>query len=120
MEELQKLEDRLRECVAEAWREAPMSHRSGELKVTLAIESIGDRPAAELPTNARILQLVRAADKHLRIESFPVWPQRTPMFLSRSELRRPRSEPAATAAARTRYVNGSIAAIAILGLSAFC
>jgi len=71
MEELQKLEDRLRECVAEAWREAPLLHRSGELKVTLAIESIGDRPAAELPSNARILQLVRATDKHLRIESFP-------------------------------------------------
>jgi tripeptide aminopeptidase len=71
MEELQKLEDRLRECAAEAWREAPLSHRSGELKVTLAIESIGDRPAAELPPDARILQIVRAADKHLRIESFP-------------------------------------------------
>ncbi|HEX3587331.1 MAG TPA: M20/M25/M40 family metallo-hydrolase [Candidatus Angelobacter sp.] len=71
MEELQKLEDRLRECVAEAWREAPLAHRSGELKVTLAIESIGDRPAAELPANARILQIVRAADKHLHIESFP-------------------------------------------------
>jgi acetylornithine deacetylase/succinyl-diaminopimelate desuccinylase-like protein len=71
MEELQKLEDRLRECVAEAWREAPLAHRSGELKVTLAIESIGDRPAAELPANARILKIVRAADKHLRIESFP-------------------------------------------------
>ena len=71
MEELQKLEDRLRECVAEAWREAPLSHRSGELKVTLAIENIGDRPAAELPPNARILQIVRAVDKHLRIESFP-------------------------------------------------
>jgi di/tripeptidase len=71
MEELQKLEDRLRDCVAEAWREAPLSHRSGELKVTLAIESIGDRPAAELPSDARILQIVRAVDKHLRIESFP-------------------------------------------------
>ncbi|MFL6386982.1 MAG: M20/M25/M40 family metallo-hydrolase [Terriglobales bacterium] len=71
MEELQKLEDRLRECAAEAWREAPVSHRSGELKVTLAIESIGDRPAAELPPDARILQIVRAVDKHLRIESFP-------------------------------------------------
>jgi tripeptide aminopeptidase len=71
MEELQKLEDRLRECVAEAWREAPLSHRSGEQKVTLAIESIGDRPAAELPADSRILQIVRAVDKHLRIESFP-------------------------------------------------
>jgi tripeptide aminopeptidase len=71
MEELQKLEDRLRDCVAEAWSEVPLSHRAGEPKVTLAIESIGDRPAAELPANARILEIVRAADKHLRIESFP-------------------------------------------------
>jgi tripeptide aminopeptidase len=71
MEELQKLEDRLRECVAEAWREAPLAHRTGDLKVTLAIENIGDRPAAELPSDARILHIVRAADKHLRIESFP-------------------------------------------------
>jgi len=71
MEELQKLENRLRECVAEAWSEVPLSHRAGEPKVTLAIESIGDRPAAVLPANARILQIVRAVDKHLRIESFP-------------------------------------------------
>ncbi|HEY1938184.1 MAG TPA: M20/M25/M40 family metallo-hydrolase [Candidatus Angelobacter sp.] len=71
MEELQKLEDRLRECVTEAWREVPLTHRAGESRVTLAIESIGDRPAAELPPEARILQIIRAADKHLRIESFP-------------------------------------------------
>jgi tripeptide aminopeptidase len=71
MEELQKLEDRLRECVAEAWNEAPPSYRTGESRVTLGIESIGDRPAAELPGNSRVLQLVRAVDKHLRIESFP-------------------------------------------------
>jgi tripeptide aminopeptidase len=71
MEELQKLEDRLRECVTEAWNEAPLSYRAGEPKVTLAIESIGDRPAAELPANSRILQIVRAVDRHLRIESFP-------------------------------------------------
>jgi tripeptide aminopeptidase len=71
MEELQKLEDRLRECVAEAWSETPLGYRAGEPKVTLAVESIGDRPAAELPKDARILQIVRAADKHLRIESLP-------------------------------------------------
>jgi len=71
MEELQKLEDRLRECVAEAWNEAPLSYRAGEPKITLAIESIGDRPAAELPADSRTLQIVRAVDKHLRIESFP-------------------------------------------------
>ena len=71
MEELQKLEDRLRECVAEAWSETPLAYRAGEPKVTLAIENIGDRPAAELPASARILQIVRAVDKHLRIESLP-------------------------------------------------
>src|SRR5262249_48616102 len=71
MEELQKLEDRLRECVAEAWNDAPLAYRAGEAKVTLAIENIGDRPAADLPDHARILQLVRAADKHLSIKSFP-------------------------------------------------
>ncbi len=71
MEELQKLEDRLRECVAEAWNDAPLTYRAGEGKVTLAIENIGDRPAADLPADARILQLVRAADKHLRIKSLP-------------------------------------------------
>jgi acetylornithine deacetylase/succinyl-diaminopimelate desuccinylase-like protein len=71
MDELQKLEDRLRECVAEAWNDAPLSYRAGEPRVTLAIESIGDRPAAELPAASHILQIVRAVDKHFRIESFP-------------------------------------------------
>lgn len=70
-EELQKLEDRMRECVAEAWREVPLLHRAGEPKITMAIECIGDRPAAELPANARILQVLRAVDRHLRIDSFP-------------------------------------------------
>jgi acetylornithine deacetylase/succinyl-diaminopimelate desuccinylase-like protein len=71
MEELQKLEDRLRECVAEAWNEEPLAYRAGDTKVTLAIENIGDRPAADLPNDARILQLVRATDKHLGIKSLP-------------------------------------------------
>jgi len=71
MEELQKLEDRLRECVAEAWNEAPLSYRAGEARVTLAIENIGDRPAADLPEHARILQFVRATDKHLQVKSLP-------------------------------------------------
>jgi di/tripeptidase len=57
--------------VAEAWREVPLSHRAGDPKITLAIECIGDRPAAELPPTARILQVLRAVDKHLRIDSFP-------------------------------------------------
>jgi acetylornithine deacetylase/succinyl-diaminopimelate desuccinylase-like protein len=70
-EELQKLEERLRECVTEAWSEVPLAYRAGETKVRLAFECIGDRPAAELPSDARILQVVRAVDKHLRVQSFP-------------------------------------------------
>jgi tripeptide aminopeptidase len=70
-EELQKLEDRMRECVAEAWREVSIMHRAGEHRITLSIENIGDRPAAELPAAARLSQIVRAVDKHLRIDSFP-------------------------------------------------
>jgi tripeptide aminopeptidase len=85
MEELQKLEERLRECVHEAWSEVPLAWRSGEsrgpqqglalpvtsaeAKVRFAIESIGDRPAAALPADARILEVLRAVDAHLRIKS---------------------------------------------------
>jgi acetylornithine deacetylase/succinyl-diaminopimelate desuccinylase-like protein len=69
MEELQALEERLRECVTEAWSEVPMAYRAGEPKVRFAIESIGDRPAAELPNDARIVQVLRAVDAHLNIKS---------------------------------------------------
>lgn len=70
-EELQKLEERLRECVEEAWAEVPLAFRAAEPKVRFAIESIGDRPAAELPSEARALQIVRAVDAHLHIKSVP-------------------------------------------------
>jgi len=71
MEILQKMEERLRECISEAWSEVPLSYRAGETKVKLGFECIGDRPAAELPADTRILEVVRAVDKHLRIQSFP-------------------------------------------------
>jgi len=71
MRELHKLEERLRECVNEVWTEVPLAYRVGESKVRFTIESIGDRPAAELPESARILQVVRAVDSHLRIKSIP-------------------------------------------------
>ncbi|MBZ5530672.1 MAG: M20/M25/M40 family metallo-hydrolase [Acidobacteriia bacterium] len=71
MRELHKLEDRLRECVNEVWTEVPLPFRAGEPKVRFTIESIGDRPAAELPESARILKVVRAVDYHLRIKSIP-------------------------------------------------
>jgi len=70
-QELQRLEERLRECVHEAWSEEALAHRGNEPKARFAIESIGDRPAAELPSDARILKVVRAVDAHLRIQSIP-------------------------------------------------
>lgn len=70
-QELQRLEERLRECVNEAWTEQAMAHRGNEPKVRFAIESIGERPAAELAPDARILKIVRSVDAHLRIQSIP-------------------------------------------------
>jgi len=69
MEQLQVLEERLRECTNEAWSEVSMPYRVGDLKVRFSIESIGDRPAAELPADARILEALRAVDAHLGIRS---------------------------------------------------
>ena len=85
MDELHKLEKRLRQCVNEAWSEVPLAYRAGDAKsaqaggasssataesrVRFAIESIGDRPAAELPADAAILKVLRAVDGHLRIKS---------------------------------------------------
>jgi tripeptide aminopeptidase len=81
MDELHKLERRLRECVNEAWSEVPLAFRAGESKsspstgaaaesrVRFVIECIGDRPAAELSPNATILKVLRAVDSHLRIKS---------------------------------------------------
>jgi tripeptide aminopeptidase len=69
MDELHKLEERLRECVNEAWSEVPLSWRAAEPRVRFTLESIGDRPAAELPADARILEVLRAVDAHLRIKS---------------------------------------------------
>jgi tripeptide aminopeptidase len=70
-EELQRLEEHLRECVNEAWSEAPLAYRAGESKIRFGIESIGDRPAAELASNAHVLEVLRAVDAHLRIKSIP-------------------------------------------------
>jgi tripeptide aminopeptidase len=70
-QELQRLEERLRECVNEAWSEQALAHRGNEPKARFAIESIGDRPAAELAPDARILKAVRSVDAHLRIQSIP-------------------------------------------------
>jgi acetylornithine deacetylase/succinyl-diaminopimelate desuccinylase-like protein len=70
-DELQKLEHQLRESVTAVGNEVSLRYQSGGHRVSFAIESIGDRPAGELPANARILQVIRAVDAHLRIQSIP-------------------------------------------------
>jgi tripeptide aminopeptidase len=70
-EELQRLEARLHECINEAWSEVPLSYRAGDAKVRFTIETIGDRPAAELSEHSRMIKVVRAVDAHLRIKSIP-------------------------------------------------
>ena len=68
-DELKKLEDRLRQAINSVHKYAS-SPGNGQ-KISFAIESIGDRPAAELAPNARIVQVIRAVDAHLRIRSIP-------------------------------------------------
>jgi tripeptide aminopeptidase len=63
MQELQKLEDTLSEAVKSAARDF------AEQKISFEIQTIGDRPAATLAADARILQVIRAVDAHLRIKS---------------------------------------------------
>jgi tripeptide aminopeptidase len=62
MQELLKLEERLRDTV----KPGGTPFESG---VSVEIQTIGDRPAAVLPDNARILQVIRAVDAHLGIKS---------------------------------------------------
>jgi len=68
-DELRKLEERLHEAVTSTHREAVA--QSPDQKISFQVESIGDRPAAELPEGARIVQIIRAVDAHLRIKSIP-------------------------------------------------
>lgn len=67
--ELERLEKRLREIVAATHGEAQAGAPSGGPGITFAVDCIGDRPAAELPADARILQVVRAVDAHLGIRA---------------------------------------------------
>ncbi|HEV2987648.1 MAG TPA: M20/M25/M40 family metallo-hydrolase [Candidatus Angelobacter sp.] len=69
--ELQRLENHLREAVISVANQVSPRYQQGGHKVSFAIESIGDRPAGELSPVARILQVIRAVDAHLRIASLP-------------------------------------------------
>lgn len=63
--ELQKLEIRLQESIRAA---VPAS---SEQRISFEVKAIGDRPAATLSSDARILQVIRAVDAHLGIKSIP-------------------------------------------------
>ena len=63
-EELEKLEQRLRE----AFRSA---REFADARITVEVHCIGDRPAGLLPADAPILQVIRAVDAHLGIKSVP-------------------------------------------------
>jgi acetylornithine deacetylase/succinyl-diaminopimelate desuccinylase-like protein len=52
----------------QAMRSLAKSH-AREPKVKFQIQKIGDRPAAKLPEDARILELLRAVDRHLGIRT---------------------------------------------------
>ncbi|HEV2112672.1 MAG TPA: M20/M25/M40 family metallo-hydrolase [Terriglobales bacterium] len=70
--ELERLEHELRAAVARAVRSvrAPSkAEAAGKPALQCEIESIGERPAAELASGARILQVMRAVDAHLGIDS---------------------------------------------------
>jgi len=66
-QELQRLEDELRGVIQ---TEIPAKGRDGSAaKLNVELRKIGDRPAGELPSGARILEVVRAVDAHLSIDS---------------------------------------------------
>jgi acetylornithine deacetylase/succinyl-diaminopimelate desuccinylase-like protein len=69
--ELDRLEQMLREALTQATADLKAmgfdSRRSGS--VSYELKPIGNRPAAELPPNARILQVMKAVDAQLGIHS---------------------------------------------------
>ena len=64
-QELTRIEDAMRKAFDQAVAEAS----SNGHKVSFEMKQIGERPAAELPKGARILEVIRAVDSHLRISS---------------------------------------------------
>jgi acetylornithine deacetylase/succinyl-diaminopimelate desuccinylase-like protein len=66
-EEIARLAAALEDAVREAIEQENQRARAGRL--AYRIEDIGERPAAELPAQARILETVRAVDRYLGIRS---------------------------------------------------
>ena len=69
-DEIDRVEKALRAAVENAAREYQPPKGSKKVSgVTFEIKSIGTRPAAELPSDARILKIIRAVDQFLNIRS---------------------------------------------------
>lgn len=67
--EIDILERSLRQAVAEAVAEESAWARTKEAVLSVEIKSIGNRPAGELPANARIIEVFRAVDARLGIKT---------------------------------------------------
>jgi acetylornithine deacetylase/succinyl-diaminopimelate desuccinylase-like protein len=69
--ELDRLEKSLRESLARATGDLRAAGGEGRRmgSVSYELKIIGERPAADLPPDARILEVMRAVDAHLRIAS---------------------------------------------------
>jgi tripeptide aminopeptidase len=65
--EIDRLEDALRQAIARALARAANNGFAGE--ISHEIRQIGSRPAGEIPENARIVQVARAVDQHLQNSS---------------------------------------------------
>ncbi len=65
-EQVDRLEQALREAVAAAIGEANRNSGGTAAQAAAEIKTIGNRPAAELASNSRLLAVVRAVDAHLR------------------------------------------------------
>ncbi len=70
-DEILRLENKLRSSVAAAHEESLPQYASDNHRIRFEIECIGDRPAAELAPQARIVQVIRAVDSHLGILAMP-------------------------------------------------
>jgi acetylornithine deacetylase/succinyl-diaminopimelate desuccinylase-like protein len=66
-DQLQRLEDELRGIIQTEI--ANKTHDGVPAKLSCELKKIGDRPAGEVSGSARILEVVRAADAHLGIQS---------------------------------------------------
>ncbi len=67
--EIERVERALRNALNEAVGEFKGQSANGKALITYNVKDIGDRPAAELDSNARILKVVRAVDEQLQIQT---------------------------------------------------